>query len=198
MIFTSGATLLASDPAWWAARGVTTGAAKDDYALANQGQLKKIAAEARNELNSFLTGGAGPNVDPLVNGWANTANADDYAILNLGQLKAVALPFYDRLIASGLAAGYPWTAATTDDDDYAPVNLGQLKYVFRFSRDNDEDGIDDLWELRVAGSLSVLNGPTDADGDGVTDLAEFVANTSPLNPAPAFVVVAPVGVALVP
>ena len=188
----------AADPAWWAARGVTNGSPKDDYALANQGQLKRIALEAGNELNSFLPGGAGAAIDALISGWTNTANADDYAVFNLGQLKSVAIPFYDRLVTAGLASGYPWTATTADDDDYATANIGQLKYVFRFSRDNDEDGIDDLWEIQVVGSLGVLNGGSDADGDGASDLAEFAANTSAVDPAPALTLTEPGWAPLLP
>src|ERR1041385_8014900 len=75
--------VLAAPPAWWAQRGVLSGQPADDYAVANVGQLKHIAAMAAAELNARLPGGAGAEINALVAAW-NAAPAagvvrDDFA-----------------------------------------------------------------------------------------------------------------------
>ena len=147
---------LAVDPGWWTARGVVSGTA-DDYSKLNVGQLKNMAAKARDEMNANLANGAGTAINNLVTGWTNTTNADDYAICNLGQLKAVATPFWDRLIFEHRAIAYPWTTTLADDDNFAAANLGQLKAVFTFNPANP-----------------------DQDGDGLTDAQEYLIGTNPL------------------
>ena len=118
-------------------------AAADDYAAANIGQLKNIAAKAAAEFNSRIPGGAGAPIQGMVGGWGGST-ADDYAAINVGQLKAVASKFYDRLdefeyagdpVADGRT--YPWLNSTALADDYALANLGQLKYVFSFDLASD-------------------------------------------------------------
>lgn len=48
--------------------------------------------------------------------------------------------------------------------------------------DSDNDGMDDAWEQQYFGNLS-RDGTGDFDGDGASDLAEFLAGTLPNNPA---------------
>jgi alpha-tubulin suppressor-like RCC1 family protein len=48
-----------------------------------------------------------------------------------------------------------------------------------FSGDSDADGVPDAYEQRFFGTLT-NNGTSDTDGDGVTLLAEYTGNTSPL------------------
>lgn len=124
----------AAAPAWWAQRGVTVAnASADDYAPANQGQLKNIAKAAVAEMDAKLSGGAGQQLHNLVDGWSNpTAQTNDFAPLNLGQLKNVAKLFYDRLIAAGLASAYPWASSVAPADNFAAANIGQVKNLFRF------------------------------------------------------------------
>lgn len=186
----------AQGPSWWISRGAVNGTA-EDYAIANLGQLKWMATKAKEELDSFVPGGAGTAVNALVDSWSTlqpdgsrvpvvTASTSDYAPANLGQIKAVAKPYWDRLVAQGYATAteYPWTATTSDDEDYAIANLGQLKTLFSISvdQDRDSDGIPDHWEIQFAGSLSPFNGniDSDADGDGVSDLAEYQFGWNPL------------------
>jgi hypothetical protein len=124
----------AAAPAWWFQRGaLNPNVAPDDYAIANQGQLKNIAKAAVAEMDALLPGGAGNDLHNLVNSWATPGPAtDDFAPFNLGQLKNVAKPFYDRLIAAGLAGGYPWSGSSNVADDFAIANIGQVKNLFSF------------------------------------------------------------------
>jgi len=45
--------------------------------------------------------------------------------------------------------------------------------------DIDTDGISDAWERQNFGLLTTANATTDDDGDGQSDLQEFIANTNP-------------------
>lgn len=145
----------AQAPDWWSARGVlkTDGSLPDDYAALNQGQLKNLVRAAVLEMDEYLDGGAGIPLHGLLYKWAHpTVTPDDFATVNLGQLKAVAAPVYDRLIAVGMASGYPWNNANgIPTDDYAVANIGQAKNVFAFNArdfDSDYDGIPDWWERK--------------------------------------------------
>jgi alpha-tubulin suppressor-like RCC1 family protein len=124
----------ATAPTWWTQRGViVANASPDDFAPANQGQLKNIAKAAVAEMDAKLPGGAGVDLHNLIDSWAApTAQTNDYASLNLGQLKSTAKLFYDRLIAAGLSTGYPWTGSSDAADDFAVANIGQLKNLFGF------------------------------------------------------------------
>ena len=46
--------------------------------------------------------------------------------------------------------------------------------------DSDHDGMDDDWEMAYFGTLA-RDGTGDFDGDGMTDLQEFLAGTDPTN-----------------
>jgi hypothetical protein len=124
----------ATGPGWWSLHGVLlANAAADDYAPANQGQLKNVAAAAVAEMDAKLSGGAGDDLHNLINAWTTqTGQTNDYAPLNLGQLKNTAKPFYDRLIAAGLRTDYPWNGSSGPADDFAAANTGQLKNLFAF------------------------------------------------------------------
>lgn len=201
--------LWAAAPEWWTQRGVTDPAATaDDYAVANQGQVRHIARQAYEEMKEKLPGGAGATLDAL---WAAPpAGADDYIAVNLGQLKNTARPFHDRLIEAGLASAYPWTASAYPADDYALANIGQVKNLFAFGLpsapviiDTDQDGIPDDEEAAhgtdprkyssggngapdgwwIAHGLSPFSpAGQDTDGDGRSDAQEFLDGTDPLTP----------------
>ena len=151
----------AAAPAWWAQRGVTVASVSpDDYAPANQGQLKNIAKAAVAEMDAKLSGGAGDELHDLVNGWSiPSPQTNDFAPLNIGQLKNVVRPFYDRLIAAGLATSYPWSGSSSPADDFAAANIGQVKNLFTFeiNAGNILDGSlgNRLAATQIAGSLAL-------------------------------------------
>ena len=151
--------LSAADPAWWAARGVTTAASPSNKSPATIGQAKWMVSQALAELQDKLSGpdfvalkASVQAVMPLATPQTPAAAEKLRGVLRVGQLKAIAQPFYDRLrltdatwldaqmTAAGiriLIAGsspvrfhpYPWTTVTTAANS-APANLGQLKAVF--------------------------------------------------------------------
>ncbi|WP_086930765.1 Ig-like domain-containing protein [Agarilytica rhodophyticola] len=53
-----------------------------------------------------------------------------------------------------------------------------------FLLDSDNDGLGDQWELTHFGDLTSQSGDGDADGDGLTNYQEYLANTSPALGAP--------------
>jgi hypothetical protein len=172
-------------------------AAPDDYAVANIGQLKYIAAQAAAEMDAALPApGAGDDIDELLAGWSQTpppVSRDDFVAINQGQLKYVAAFFYNRLAVFGYAATplsagqpYPWANGTSGDDDFALVNLGQLKHVFSFrvpggsgdASDTDGDGMGDAWEFQYWSDLTKTSS-ADLDNDGVSNLIEYRQGRNP-------------------
>lgn len=161
----SGLVLRAQTPPWWSQRSLLlSGAAADDFAILNQGQLKQFALAGLAELEERLTAGAGPDLHALLNLWSRvdasgqrvpiaSPLADDYAVVNVGQLRAVALPFRERLAESGIFLPDPFDS--TAPDDYALANIGQAKQFFQvdlsaqkvegLSTKQDADGLTLSW-----------------------------------------------------
>jgi probable HAF family extracellular repeat protein len=179
--------VIAAAPTWWTQRGVlVSNAASDDYALANQGQLKNFANAAVAEFDAHLPGGAGDTLHALANSWNQpSALRNDFASFNLGQLKNTAKPFYDRLITAGYTDRYPWTTGGIQADDFAIANIGQLKALFNFdlmatdlAHDTDHNGLPDWWERYYFGGPGI-DPNADPDGDGQSNLEEFLQNSDP-------------------
>jgi hypothetical protein len=166
--------LATTPPSWWLQRGVTAVDGNgnplpaDDFAVANQGQVKQMATQAYAEFQqvfSNIPGGIGNTQGPsgtgyrlttLINGFNAEIGVtppapatDDFAAINLGQLKTIAQPFYDRLIELHILTAYPWANSGTAPDDYSIANLGQLKnmFAFDFTTSSANDGIPDWWKL---------------------------------------------------
>ena len=177
-------TLAASAPypTWWTARSVinTNSPITNDFAAVNQGQLKWIAFNAYEHMQTHLDGGAGPSVSNLIASFSTTNN---YCPVNQGQLKNVASIIYDRLIETGMLDAHPWTNSLAAND-YGLVNIGQVKALFSFDLsipDADGDGLPDPWELDVFGDLSE-SAAGDYDGDGLSNFDEYTRGTHPGNP----------------
>ena len=141
------AVLFAGDfPRWWIDRGVihdNTNAIPNDFALANQGQLKWIAIQCAKEFESRLPGGAGAEIWEQVG--KLSSDGYDNTVFNQGQLKTLVKPFYERLepdyvavYPENLAGTDPWIFSDGLRNDYSAVNIGQLKRVFSFDFDRTE------------------------------------------------------------
>ncbi|MCB1228083.1 MAG: hypothetical protein KDK99_19920 [Verrucomicrobiales bacterium] len=165
-------------PSWWQQRGALDPTqTADDYAAANQGQVKNLALAAYQEMEQHLAIGAGPELTAMVQGWQNTAEADDFAVVTVGQVKAVALLFYQRLSRAKRGKTLPWGGGiggvSPTEEDYGVANLGQVKHAFSFAVkvDLDGNGIDDSQDALALG--------LDSDGDGVSDADEIAQGTDP-------------------
>ena len=88
----------------------------------------------------------------------------------------------------GRFSGYAWSA------NCGWLNLGDGSFFVKTDTvapgaDSDGDGITDAWELREAGNLTALTAAGDHDGDGASDLSEYLADTGPLDPLDALRIV---------
>jgi hypothetical protein len=68
----------------------------------------------------------------------------------------------------------------------APVPAGGVIYTADFNTDLDNDGMPDWWEQQYFGGHA--NPDADPDGDGLSNLSEYLAGTGPTNNASSFVV----------
>lgn len=95
---------------------------------------------------------------------------------------------------SGGAGKYPWadlplpTAANYDSEmnkNYILANIGQLKFLFSWSlaaakySDVNNNGVDDRWEIKYFGNLTSYTPDGDLDGDGISNLDEYLFGTNP-------------------
>ena len=185
----TSASSFAAPPAWWTERGATNSDPADDHAAVNQGQLKHFTRKAVEELNAAVPGGAGTELDSLVQGWIDGhPDPDDVAAMNVGQLKWVANKIHARLVYLHWEEQPPaWLAQAPGDDQMA--NLGQLKTIFNFDPDADLDG-DGLSAASesAAGTYATdpdtdndgtPDGEEDTDGDGSSNREEQIAGTAP-------------------
>lgn len=70
LLLVSVLVCFAEVPAWWSQRSVlSAGAVADDFALVNQGQLKKIALAGFQEMAAQIPGGAGEALTIALDSW---------------------------------------------------------------------------------------------------------------------------------
>lgn len=81
-------------------------------------------------------------------------------------------------LLTGTFSGYAWSANT----GWINLGTGILTTQSMQHIDSDNDGIADWWELKNFTALRNANANSDKDKDGVTDLAEYKADTDPNNP----------------
>lgn len=153
---------------------------RSDFAAANIGQAKALAAMVYDRLIAESAAGAYP--------WAQAPNpAADFAMINIGQLKALfafevdsdgdglpdfwELKYFGNLERDG--SGHFDADGLTDLQEYQLSSNPT-------SVDTDGDGMKDGWE--VAHGFNLID-PSDAsgddDGDGWTNMEEFLAGTDP-------------------
>jgi len=81
-------------------------------------------------------------------------------------------------LTTGTLTGLAWSG------NIGWINLATATTTQLAILDTDLDQISDAWEReRASGNLTTLGNPGDGDGDGTSDLAEFTADTDPLDPA---------------
>ena len=168
--------LYATDPAWWATRGVITQSPASNLSPATIGQAKWMVSQALAEMETQLDTShyqtLKSEVEAVMDLSASVTQEDfdnQRKFLVIGQLRASAQPFYDILhshypawLENQLAGNqtkdvndsgnfYSWTTATTDDQNKALATVGQLKAVFslRFEVDTKPNGLPDFWEYPV-------------------------------------------------
>lgn len=81
-------------------------------------------------------------------------------------------------LLTGDFAGYAYGANT----GWINLGTGHLRTTILSYHDSDGDGIADAWEMQWFGNLSTATITSDQDHDGVSDVAEFIADTRPLDP----------------
>src|SRR5262245_10093398 len=114
-----------------------------------------------------------------LNGYAYSANTGWLTFTN----RAVTGALYDGPkvdLLTGRLSGFIWSA------NCGWISLSnELAFVqtdtMDCGPDLDGDGIPDMWELQFAPNLAMLTGGADNDGDGLTNLEEFLADTNPLD-----------------
>lgn len=198
-------------PSWWtgtATRVLAPGGAENNYSLANNGQLKYMAYQAKVHLDLAFpaAGGAGPEIDALVAGfdpkpgvsYTTQQLADirrlNYSPLVVRHLENVAKIFYDRLNVLGYNTkenlkdfGYPasWTSNYPWPGVTPPTVASDYSPVtigqLKMVFSFDVMTLPGWWKTRYFPGLSSVSSDADADSDGLTNFQEFQAGTDPTN-----------------
>lgn len=80
-------------------------------------------------------------------------------------------------LKTGAMLGYAWGSTI----GWITFDTGYLKVDYLAVADEDNDGIADAWERFNAESTTLLNDTDDYDGDGISDLDEYRADTNPID-----------------
>ncbi|MEO7101167.1 MAG: hypothetical protein ABI162_17575 [Luteolibacter sp.] len=182
----------ATPPAWWASRGATDAYPPNDGAAANQGQLKQFTQKAVQEFNARMPGGAGADLNGLVNGWVQAYQAGGYNATNFlpadfeamtsGQLKWIANKIHARLVFAKYEDAPPAWLVQNPATDKQLVNLGQLKTVFNFDLTVPTGQLPEWWQKFYFNGQTGYDPTGDDDGDGLTNAQELTLGTNPNNP----------------
>jgi hypothetical protein len=76
-----------------------------------------------------------------------------------------------------------YTVRLTNRALIAPLGANSASFSLTIATDTDADGMPDSYEIQYGGSATGFLPGGDADGDGMTNLAEFLAGTDPTDPA---------------
>lgn len=147
----------------------------DDFAVINQGQLKSLAKKAYDELESKYAnhGGAGAELDLMIQAWTNSSNNDDFAVATIGQIKQLSLKYHERLLAIGAITVLPtWLNVASGEDDYAVANIGQAKQAFSFEIPSLTSHLSNISDDESDGANNVLTTTSDIDGDDISNSDE--------------------------
>lgn len=109
--------------------------------------------ELSNGLNPFLSD--------------DMQDADGDGVANLDEYNAGTDPKSSDTAALSIATSPPFTTATAI-------------YPFDVTTDTDRDGMPNWWELRYGFNILVADAAGDADGDGFSNLMEFLLGRSPI------------------
>jgi glycosidase len=131
------------------------------------------------EAETYWSGAGKREFNLFIQGRQVLTNFDIYAAAG-GMNLPLSLVFTNNVTNSQLQALF---TAVVDNARISGLQVRKIADVY-----SDTDGIPDWWRLAffghalgMAGDLS--RGSDDADGDGVSNLTEFLAGTDPLNPA---------------
>ncbi len=123
-----------------------------------------------NNLEEFLAGTA-----------ANNPASDPLNVDNDGMLDSWEVTYFTTITARDGTGDYDGDLATELREFQASSNPTAADRTNPLDwPDSDADQINDAWELKYFPSLAAKDGTADSDSDGVTDLNEFLALTSPV------------------
>jgi len=139
--------------------------------------ISPSAPNTTQDLAAAVTSYGDPDGDPVTFAYQWQESTDDVAFSNIG-FTAATLP------ASATAVGRYYRVVVTPNDghvDGAPFTTASVQVALDF----DGNGLDDDWEVKYFGHIGV-DPWADPDGDGIPNIQEYVAGTSPIDANSAF------------
>ena len=132
------------------------------------------------EAETYWNGAGKREFNVFIQGRQVLTNFDIYAAAG-GQNIPISLVFTNAVTNSQLQILF--TPGAADNARISGIQILKIADVF-----SDTDGIPDWWRLAYFGhalgeAADKSRGSDDADGDGVSNLTEFLGGTNPLNPA---------------